>query len=144
MAGVALGGGGVYFLVGSKQDAEAVAEVVPEEEVIEEEEQVDLLYVDINRVPATVTDARGKLQGYVFFDLALEVDGAEDQSYVSLRVPMLREAFLREFSRGSITKPDTPGVIDYDQVRSRLKSRADAIVDGGRIRDIRVTQAVRM
>lgn len=142
-AGLALGGGGAFFFLGSAEDG-AQAEAAPEPEPAEEEPEPDLAYVQIDRMPATLLGKDGELLGYVFFDLAIEVEGEEDQSFVSSRLPHLREAFLREFAAAPITRPDRPGAIDYDGVKARLMAQARHVVAGDRIRDIRVVQTVRM
>lgn len=143
VVGLALGGGGAFFFLGSADDG-AQAEVAAEPEPVEEEPEPDLAYVEINRMPATLLGQDGELLGYVFFDLAIEVEGEENQSFVSARVPHLREAFLREFAAAPITRADRPGAIDYDGVKHRLMAQARHVITGDRIRDIRVVQTVRM
>ena len=143
VVGLALGGGGAFFFLSSADDG-AQAEVAVEPEPVEEEPEPELAYVQINRMPATLLGKDGELLGYVFFDLAIEVEGEEDQSFVSSRVPHLREAFLREFAAAPITRADRPGAIDFDGVKERLMAQARHVVSGDRIRDIRVVQTVRM
>ncbi|MEE8371444.1 MAG: hypothetical protein V3R73_04785 [Sphingomonadales bacterium] len=97
----------------------------PEEAVEEELPAVDILWLEIKRIPASLTDANGRYLGTVFFDFKLELRTTEDQSYVSQQMPRIQHEFLKAVSVQGIGKKDAPTMIDYDRVAEMLKVAAN-------------------
>lgn len=101
------------------------------------------IYVNIERLPAAVTDSEGRTIGYVFLDISLELTGAEEQAFVTDRLPRIRDAFLRSISKDGISRPDEPGVIDFEGVGQRFKDTANAVLGREVIQQVLIPRALR-
>lgn len=128
IGGLVVGGGvtfGVLTFLGGDDGA------VEEEPVVEEEPLPEIVseYVKINRMPAALNGPSGRQLGYVFFDLSLEVESAADRDWVSARIPILRDAFLRTISRNGVAFPDRPTEVDYETLTARLQRAANVALE---------------
>ncbi len=141
VGGLAIGGGTAFFLASMGGDDETAMEEQEETEAVEAEENIELFYVDINRLPAPVLDEDGKVLGYMFLDLSLETDGGENQKFIYDRLPRLQDAFLREISKTRISKPGQPGVVDYDRLRSRFLTMANKTLGRNIVRSVLIRGA---
>ncbi len=141
IGGLAIGGGatfGVLAFLGGGDGA------VEEEPVVEEEPLPEMVseYVKINRIPAALSGPSGRQLGYVFFDLSLEVKNAEDRDWVLVRVPVLRDAFLRTISRNGVAYANRPTDVDYETLKARLKQAANAALERDIITAVLVINSV--
>ncbi|MFQ5348780.1 MAG: hypothetical protein ACE5ED_13245 [Rhodothalassiaceae bacterium] len=149
IGGLAIGGGAVYFLTrgGGEQataSGEEQAAPVEEEAGQEKEPAADLLIVRARRVAVPMIDGDLNVVGYMWVDLAFETDGPANQSYVSARVPALRDAFLRDLHSRRTTRTDRPGALDFDLVHERLEAATKATLGEGRVLAVRIVNAQRV
>jgi len=84
------------------------------------------------------------LLGYVWVDLAFEVDGPEDQSYVSARLSELRDAFLRDLYTRQTADPERPGALDFDLLQRRLEAVGKQVMGEERLLAVRIINARRV
>ena len=148
VGGLAIGGGAVYFLTrGGGEEAATNADASAAEEeaaAAEEEPAADLLIVSARRVAVPMIDGDLNVVGYMWVDLAFETDGPENQSYVSARLPALRDAFLRDLHSRRTTRIDRPGALDFDLVHERLEAATKATLGEGRVLAVRIVNAQRV
>ena len=146
--GIIIGGGGIYMALSmmEKPAEHAEEEVVAEEEApATEQEPVkeDISFVEIKRMPATILDDDGRVQGYVFLDLQLEVLTARDPAFVQQRLPRIQAEFLKDISTHGISVPGKPGLIDFDGLSVRLTEAAHRTLGDDRVRNVFISKAVR-
>ena len=142
VGGLAIGGGAVYFLTrGGGEEAATGAEPSAANE---EEPAADLLIVSARRVAVPMIDGDLNVVGYMWVDLAFETDGPQNQSYVSARLPALRDAFLRDLHSRRTTRSDRPGALDFDLVHERLEAATRATLGEDRVLAVRIVNAQRV
>lgn len=144
LAGLTVGATGAFFWLNSDDEEE----VTPEEEVVveevaPEEDSVSYVYLYIERMPASLIDENGRTVGYVFLDLTFELTDGTEQSFVSQRMPRVKDAILRAISEHGLTKPGTRGQIDYDRVSEYLLVAANGAVGHDYISGVYITRALR-
>lgn len=142
VGGLIIGGGATFglttmFLGGHEG---AVEEVEPEPEPPPE---IIAIYVQINRLPASLLNAKGRLLGYMFLDLSLEVANTEDRDWLLKRMPLVRDAFLRSISADGIMKPGSLTALDHDGLPMRLRAAGNKALKRNIITGILVTNALR-
>lgn len=121
IGGLALGGGatfGALKYLGGDHEGDDGAEEVAEPEPLPE---LTTVYVTLSRIPASLVDERGKILGYVFMDLSLEVANGEDRDWVATQMPLVRDAVHRSIARHGVAPPGKPAELDYDGATLRLK-----------------------
>lgn len=142
VVGLGVGGGGayLYFMDGQNNapDAEFEAEVAAEPE-----EPDDPQYVEIKRLTGPLISETGGVLGYVFLDVSLEVNGTDDQEYLSGRRAILQDAFLKEMSANPMSRPGQPGVIDYEGLQERFRRVGNGALNNQMIRRVLITRAQR-
>lgn len=121
-------------------DGTHVEEVEPEPEP---EPEAPAIYVQINRLPASLLNARGRLLGYLFLDLSLEVKNTEDRDWLLVRMPLVRDAFLRSISADGVMQPGSLTTLDHAGLRNRLRAAANKALHRDVITDILITNALR-
>ncbi|MCH8861699.1 MAG: hypothetical protein IID51_04215 [Proteobacteria bacterium] len=121
-------------------DGTHVEEVEPEPEP---EPDIPAIYVNIDRLPASLLNAKGRLLGYLFLDLSLEVENTEDRDWLLMRMPLVRDAFLRSISADGVMQPGSLTTLDYQGLRSRLRAAANKALHRDVITDILITNALR-
>jgi len=146
VGGLLLGGAAMYVVglggeeAGAPADTTAGAETVAEPE----EDPIDLLVVNVRRFAVPMITDDKALLGYVWVDLAFEVDGPDNQSYVSARLPELRDAFLRDLYTRQTVRSDRPGALDFDLLQARLETAAQQTLGEERILAVRIVNARRV
>lgn len=147
-AGLLIGGGAVYVLIGMNGAKTDQEEGAPAEEADTHAEEpapeIQLLTVPVRRFSVPLIDADRRILGYMWVDLAFEVDGPENQSYVAARVPELKDAFLRDLNAIQTTRTDRPGALDFELLGARLDAAARRVLGKDRLIAVRITNAVRM
>lgn len=121
IGGLLIGGGatfGALFFLGGDHEGDGAVEEVAEPEPLPE---LTTVYVTLNRIPASLVDERGKILGYVFMDLSLEVANGDDRDWVATQMPLVRDAVLRSVARNGVAPPGRPAELDYDGATSRMK-----------------------
>lgn len=121
-------------------DGTVVDEPEPEPEPVPD---VPAIYISIQRLPASLLDAKGNLLGYLFLDLSLEVASAEDRDWVQSRMPLVRDAFLRSISADGVMKPGSLTDLDHKGLPERLREVANKSLQREVITNILVTNALR-
>lgn len=144
-AGLAVGGAGAFFWFQSQGDEEADTQETVEEELVEEEKEPDVLYsyLYVERMPAALVDENGRTVGYVFLDFTFELLNSEDQSYVSGRMPRVKDAMLRAISKHGLTRPGSRGELDYDRVSAFLLEAVNTSLDTDKVKGVYITRALR-
>ena len=142
IGGLIIGGAATFGVITMffSGDVAHVEEVEPEPEPVPD---VPAIYVDINRLPASLLNAQGRLLGYLFLDLSLEVENAEDRDWLLLRMPLVRDAFLRSISADGVMRPGSLVDLDHDGLPKRLRAAANKALQRDVITGILVTNALR-
>lgn len=147
LGGLLLGGGAVYFLTAGDDQTAVIEEQVPAEPE-KVEDPIDLLVVTVQRFAVPLIDADKAILGYMWVDLAFEVDGPDNQSYVAARLPELRDAFLRGLNDVQTTRGDRPGALDFTLLHKRLEAAAHKTMGQSmgknRVHAVRITNAQRV
>lgn len=143
LAGLLFGGIGVFFLTRDNAPQEATEETAAVEQVKPEQPPADLLVVRRRRFAVPLINAEGESLGYMWVDLAFEVDGPNNQSLVSSRLPSLMDAYLRDLHSRQTTREDRPGAMDFDLLQRRLRAVTDHMLGENRVLGIRITNAMR-
>jgi len=144
LAGLLVGGVAVFFAFRNDAPQEPAEEAATAEQAEPGEPAVDLLLVRRRRLAVPLIDADGDSKGYMWVDLTFEVDGPENQSYVSARLPRLVDAYLRDLHSRQTTRSDRPGAMDFDLLRERLRTLTDTTLGKDRVLEIRITNAMRV
>lgn len=144
LGGILLGGAVMYLLDGSGPASETAGEPAGEEETKPPEPAVDLLVVEVQRFSVPLITEEKDLLGYVWVDIAIEVDGPENQSYVSARLSELRDAFLRDLYTRQTADPERPGALDFDLLQRRLEAVAKRVMGEERLLAVRIVNARRV
>jgi flagellar basal body-associated protein FliL len=142
IGGLIVGGGATFGITTMflGQDGAVVEEPEPEPEPLP---VVPAIYVKINRLPASLLDGRGRLLGYLFVDLSLEVETTEDRDWVVSRMPLVRDAFLRSISADGVMVEGSLTQLDHDGLPGRLQAVANKALKRPIITNILVTGALR-
>ncbi|WP_281301674.1 MULTISPECIES: hypothetical protein [unclassified Iodidimonas] len=148
VVGLLIGGGAVYLLVSGTAEAptdagQTDAAAAPDE-AAPDLPKVDLLVVPVRRFAVPLIDHDGDVLGYMWVDLAFEVDGPDHQSYVAARIPELRDAFLRDLNARQTTQKDKPGALDFELLRERLDAVSKQVMGPERVLRVRITNAQRV
>lgn len=143
VAGLLVGGGVVYVLFGMDKGPETA----PVEETVEEAPApapaANLLIIPVRRFAVPLINGDRQVLGYMWVDLAFEVDGPENQSFVAARLPELKDAFLRDLHAARTTREDRPGALDFDLLQERLDAATEKVAGEGRVLAVRITNAIR-
>lgn len=144
IGGLIVGGGATFGITTMffSSDGAVVEEAEPEPEP-EPLPDVAVIYVEINRLPASLTDENGRLLGYLFIDLSMEVESAEERDWVVSRMPLVRDAFLRSISAHGVMQAGSLTKLDHDGLPGRLRAVANKALKRDIIINILVTGALR-
>jgi hypothetical protein len=90
------------------------------------------------RMPVLVAPlvARNRLQGYVYLQVIIVTPSRSQAEQLSLKIPYLQDAFVREVHRASIAKDDDPRAIDGHRLKERLRAQIVAVAGPGFADDI--------
>lgn len=145
LIGLAVGVVGAFLMLKDSGDETNEAQEAVVEEQTEEKAApaVNYVYLYIERMPAALMDDRGRTVGYVFLDLTLELLNGADQSFVSARMPRVKDALLRSISENGLSRPGTNGQLDFDRVSQYLLESANKAVEGNLITGVYITKALR-
>ena len=90
------------------------------------------------RMPVLVAPlvAKGRLQGYIYLQVIIVTPSRSQAETLSLKIPYLQDAFVREVHRQSISLNDDPKAIDGASLKARLRSTVDSIAGTGYVEDI--------
>jgi len=80
---------------------------------------------------------------WVFFEISLEVKNDDDKKTLVVKMPRLRDAFLREIYARTVLKQDGSGQVDIDGVRSRFLKAANQVAGSDVVLDVLVTKTFR-
>ncbi len=142
IGGLIVGGGATFGITSIffSNDGAVVEEPEPEPEPVPD---VPAIYVAVNRLPASLIDADNRLLGYLFMDLSLEVDSVEDRDWLLLRMPLVRNAFLRSISTDGVMKKGSLTALDHEGLPGRLRTVANKALKRDIIINILITDALR-
>lgn len=138
--GLALGGGGVaaYFLFVAGGDP-----VPPMPQPVAVEAPAKSFFVKVERLSAPLVDGE-QVVAYVLLDLSLEINDSAVELMIAQRMPALRDAFLREMTRTSISRPGQPLIVDFDALAERLRATANGVMQREGVLRVLVTRTVRL
>jgi hypothetical protein len=90
------------------------------------------------RMPVLVAPlvARGLLQGYVYLQIVVVTPNRGQAEQLSLKIPYLQDAFVREVHRQSIVRNDDPKAVDGAGLKERLRTTIETIAGPGFVDDI--------
>ena len=148
VVGLLIVAGGAYFVTGmfgsSEDDALVDGEAIEDaSEDIGPIDDEDLVYLSIDRLPAPLMGANGRVQGYVFLDFSLEMHSGFDQSFVSERMPRVKDAFIRAISANGVGRANAPGVIDFDRVTDYLRDAANEVLGAEVVKRVLIVRDLR-
>ncbi len=146
LGGIAIGAAAFWFIsggLGNERQGDEEHSRVEEEKKVEEKKPVDLLIVPVRRFAVPLIDGRMRVLGYMWVDLAFEVEGPNNQSYVAAHVPELRDAFLRDLNRRQTTRTDRPGALDIGLLHERLETVTRQVLGENRVLNVRITNVER-
>lgn len=135
------GGGGGYFMfvAGAKAEkAEAAEEDSPPSPPLPELPKVTFFKLDPLNVPFTDASKPRRLMLVV----SLELRDADAKARVEHLLPRLRDAFLQDLY-GRPLEARAGGQTDFDQIKSRLMARSEAVLGANVVTGVLVQQAVR-
>ncbi|HUN52262.1 MAG TPA: hypothetical protein VMU42_14150 [Candidatus Sulfotelmatobacter sp.] len=129
------GGGGAYYMFGMKkapeQKAEPAAAVKPPPVFV----QMDQMSIPILR--------GDRVNAYYFVAVSLQVADETKRTIVNDRMPLIKDAFLREVYMHSAMRPDAPDSLDFDALKQRFMSLARQILGPGVVDDVLITRAIK-
>lgn len=128
------GGAGAYFLLGHKAPEEAPVAAEPEISV-----EANPILVSVERISAPLTKD-GKVSGYVYLNLNIEVADEEAGQAVHDNMPKLRAAFAADLYGASIADPKEPDRADIPAIQSRLLKVARHVFSDEAIKKIYVSK----
>lgn len=145
IGGLIVGGGATFGVITMffSNDGAVVEETEPEPEP-EPLPEVTAIYIKIDRMPASMLNAKGKLLGYLFIDLTLELENTEDRDWVLSRMPLVRDSFFRSISADGVMKPGSLTELDHDALPKRLRVAANKALKRDVVTNILVTNALRV
>ena len=123
--GLALGGGGAVAALMSGGGDEA-AEKPPEKEA-PAKHKIDIHFVKIERFNVPLVH-KGRVLHYMMMDLSLEVDGNDNKLKIVHRMPAIRDAFLKDVTKKSLSDPQHPRIMDFAAFKKRFKNTANEIL----------------
>ena len=133
LAAVLLGaaGAGAYFLLPEPTELEAaLAETPPE-------------FVEI-KVIASPVQRGGRVRGYVYIGVTLEVPDADNVESVQHRLPRLRDAYVLDLHRDPPRLAGKKGAIEIADVKTRFLDLAHEVFGKGIVRDVLVRQTIKV
>ncbi|HYM30203.1 MAG TPA: flagellar basal body-associated FliL family protein [Candidatus Cybelea sp.] len=132
---VLLGGGaGAYFYFGQEKHAEAKAEPAPQAPA------PVFIALDQISVPVLQDD---RVTAYYFVAVSLQVADEAKRAKVMERLPLIRDAFLRDVYMRSAMRKDAPDGLDFDGLKSRFLNLTQRVLGPGIVDDVLVTRAIR-
>lgn len=129
VGGLVIGGVATFFLLpmitgGAEQD-----EVAEEKTETQEDAELDILQISVERFAAPVIDNDQRTLGYIWLDLVFEVVGPANQSLLSARLPRVQAAMLRALHEAPTVMSDRPGALDFNGVETRMLAAARKAVE---------------
>ena len=106
-------------------------------EAAEPAKSQDLVDVEIPPIFAPLI-VQQRLESYAYITVLLTPAAADKTLIIREKMPFLRDAFLRELNKGTITKADDPKTIDEPAVRTRLLSRLNQILAAGTVSELKL------
>jgi hypothetical protein len=90
------------------------------------------------RMPLLVAPlvAQGRLQGYVYLQIIVVTPSRGQAEQLSLKIPYLQDAFVREVHRQTIVRNDDPKAIDGAGLKERLLNTIEAVAGSGFVEDL--------
>ena len=142
-------GGGYYMGQITTQNGElnfipplSVIGAIKKDEEQKPEEDLDIGYLEINRLPSGIVNQKGNIIGYVFLDLTLETRNLDEQLFISERLHVLKNAFGEDNLKYGITVPNMLGPINYEGASERLKGIANKLLGKEIIYRVFITKAL--
>jgi hypothetical protein len=140
VAGLAIGGAGVFFLLPSGGEDEAqvteVADKAPENLVSVTFEQIAVPIYREHR-------GQSRFIGNFFVKFDLNVDGEANAVTVRRAQSRLQHAFLARIGEGSLMREDSPTELDYTRAATVLEAAAKEVVGPDIIYSVSVSEAIR-
>ncbi len=123
------GAGAYYFLL--NDDGLGVAEVEPERPPV---------FVDLNEI-AVPDYGTSRVVSTIRLGVSIQVGDEKTRRKAYQRLPLFRDAFLKELNSGALRRNDGVRVLDLAAIKRRLRSRAEAILGKANVRAVLLTQA---
>lgn len=99
-------------------------------------------FVTVDNLNAPLAGSANRNE-WVFFEISLEVKNDDDKKSLVVKMPRLRDAFLREIYARTVLKSDGSGQVDIDGVRSRFLKAANQVAGSDVVLDVLVTKTFR-
>jgi hypothetical protein len=80
--------------------------------------------------------AKGRLHGYVYLQIVVVTPSRSQAEQLSLKIPFLQDAFVREVHRQTIALNDNPKAIDGAGLKERIRATIETIAGPGYVDDL--------
>jgi hypothetical protein len=141
LAGLAIGGAVVYFLLPQGSGEETVEEAEPEDKG-----PVELTSIMIEKMPVPIYrrhNGQARFIGNFFIDLDINVESDENAILVRRSLTRLKHAFLSEVGTGQLMREDSPTELDVNRAGKRLTQAANKVLGDGIVHSVTITTAIR-
>lgn len=142
---IGAGGAGGYFFFQKQavaslgaENAEAVAAKIKRDKMAKtsKEQAANLRFVEIDPIILPILDAQGVNQ-VVTVIVSLEVEGDENEAYVTALTPRLKDAFIQDMY-GELNRKASMegGVVKVDKLKTRLNRVSTRILGQRKVNDV--------
>jgi flagellar basal body-associated protein FliL len=129
-----LGGGGAYYMFGMTKEPDHKVEPV----VV----KAPPLFVPLEQMGVPIL--RGdRVNAYYFVAVSLQVPDEAKRTAVNDRLPLLKDAFLRDVYVHSAMRSDEPDSLDFNALKQRFMNLSQQILGPGVVEDVLITRAIK-
>jgi len=129
-----LGGGGAYYMFGMTKEPEHKVEPVLV--------KAPPLFVPMEQMGVPVLQG-DRVNAYYFVAVSLQVPDEAKRTVVNDRLPLLKDAFLRDVYVHSAMRSDVPDSLDFDALKQRFMNLSQRILGPGVVEDVLITRAIK-
>jgi flagellar basal body-associated protein FliL len=138
--GVVAALGVVYFSIRNSLVREAAEIVETGTQTQVKSVPQEILWFELERLPAELVGEDGKVIGSIFIDLRLAVRGTTDQAYLSQHLHDVRMAILKALASAGVGRAEAPLEIDYERVAAMILSAANQALDRPVVQEVSIPE----
>jgi flagellar basal body-associated protein FliL len=128
------GGGGAYYMFGLKKEPEQKVEPV----VV----KAPPIFVQLEQMSVPILQGE-RVNAYYFVAVSLQVADEGKRTTVNERMPLIKDAFLRDVYTHSAMRSDAPDSLDFDALKQRFMNLSQQILGPGVVEDVLITRAIK-